>query len=158
MDDGMSPLRPDPNQAGQSDEAGSRGSQILGSSAVAAYKEILRDVLDRRPSGMRRRLAEALGRNPSFISQISNPAYPTPIPSGHVETILDICHFSEVERQRFHAAYEIAHVRRARHVGDGRRYRLVSIRVPDFADAKKNRAVDDILHVLAANVAKLMEP
>ena len=32
---------------------------------IAAYKAILRDVLDRRPSGMRQRLAEALGKNRS---------------------------------------------------------------------------------------------
>ncbi len=48
---------------------------------ISAYKRIFQDVLDRRPSGMRQRLAEALGKNRSFITQIANPAYQTPIPA-----------------------------------------------------------------------------
>jgi len=55
-----------------STQATPAGSQDL----IAAYKAILRDVLDKRPSGMRQRLAEALGKNRSFITQIANPAYP----------------------------------------------------------------------------------
>ena len=36
----------------------------------------------------------ALGKNRSFVSQITNPAYATPIPAQHLETIFEICHFS----------------------------------------------------------------
>ena len=79
---------------------------------IAAYKAILRDVLDRRPSGMRQRLAEALGKNRSFITQIANPAYQTPIPAQHVHPIIQICHFSVQERDRFLEAYHRAHPRR----------------------------------------------
>src|SRR5262245_41606321 len=79
---------------------------------VAAYKRVLQQVLDRRPSGMRQRLAEALGKNRSFISQISNPVYPTPIPAQHVERIFEICHFSKEEKKLFLAAYRRAHPRR----------------------------------------------
>ena len=68
---------------------------------IAAYKAILRDVLDRRPSGMRQRLAEALGKNRSFITQIANPAYQTPIPAQHVHAIIQVCHFSAQERDKF---------------------------------------------------------
>ena len=46
---------------------------VPASAAVAAYKRILADVLDRRPSGTRQRLAAALGKNRSFVSQITNP-------------------------------------------------------------------------------------
>src|ERR1700730_19424522 len=53
------------------------GSQDL----IAAYKAVLRDVLDKRPSGMRQRLAEALGKKRRFITPIANPAYQTPIPA-----------------------------------------------------------------------------
>ena len=35
--------------------------------AVAAYKRIFKDVLDSRPSGMRIRLAHAMGKNLSLI-------------------------------------------------------------------------------------------
>ena len=71
---------------------------------IAAYKAILRDILDRRPSGMRQRLAEALGKNRSFITQIANPAYQTPIPAQHVHAIIQVCHFSVQEKERFLAA------------------------------------------------------
>src|SRR5258708_38972337 len=44
-------------------------------SAVGDYKRILQQVLERRPAGTRQRLAERLGKNPSFLSQITNPKY-----------------------------------------------------------------------------------
>jgi dihydroxyacetone kinase len=43
--------------------------------AVAEYKRILQQVLENRPSGTRLSLAETLGKNRSFISQITNPSY-----------------------------------------------------------------------------------
>src|ERR1700721_2679345 len=79
---------------------------------IAAYKAILRDVLDRRPSGMRQRLAEALGKNRSFITQIANPAYQTPIPAQHVHAITQVCHFSVQERGRVLNPYHRAPPRR----------------------------------------------
>jgi hypothetical protein len=69
--------------------------------AVARYKSILQRVIDNRPSGTRQRLAGAPGKNRSFVSQITNPAYATPIPARHIETIFDICHFSPDDRQTF---------------------------------------------------------
>jgi hypothetical protein len=59
--------------------------------AVAEYKRIFKEVLDSRPSGMRIRLAHAIGKNRSFVSQISNPAYHIPIPVQHLSTIFDVC-------------------------------------------------------------------
>jgi hypothetical protein len=50
-----------------------------GAFPVAEYKRILQRVLENRPSGTRQRLATALGTNRSFVSQIANPAYTTPI-------------------------------------------------------------------------------
>ena len=69
--------------------------------ACRDYKRLLRNVLDRRPSGTRHRLAIALGKNRSFVSQISNPAYPVPIPARHLGIIFEICHFSPAEEQEF---------------------------------------------------------
>jgi hypothetical protein len=132
--------------------------------AIAAYKTILRDALDRRPSGMRKRLAEALGKNRSFVSQIANPAYPTPIPPGHIDAILDICHFSPTERIGFLTAYANAHPRRATtrqepHEGAATtRTRTLSLRVPDFGDEAKNRELDRMLQDLATRIARLAEP
>ena len=65
---------------------------------VAAYKSILQAIIDNRPSGTRLRIASAIGKNRSFVSQITNPIYPTPIPAQHLETIFSICHFSPAER------------------------------------------------------------
>ena len=71
------------------------------SCAGAAYKKILNDVIDRRPSGTRQRLAAALGKNRSFVSQITNPAYAVPIPAVHLDIIFEVCHFSPEERRNF---------------------------------------------------------
>jgi len=66
-----------------------------------------------RPSGMRQRLAgSALARIAASYAQISNPAYPTPIPAQHVDGIFEICHFSPREKEQFLAAYRDAHHRR----------------------------------------------
>src|ERR1700722_17494903 len=79
---------------------------------VAAYKLVLKRVLDNRPSGMRHRLAKALGKNRSFISQMANPTYSTPAPAQHLDIIFELCHFSKAERAEFLAAYVRAHPRR----------------------------------------------
>ena len=63
--------------------------------AVAAYKVVLKRIIDARPSGTRHRLAIALGKNRSFISQIAQSCgHATPIPAQHLETIFEICHFT----------------------------------------------------------------
>src|SRR6266404_9977763 len=80
--------------------------------SVGAYKGVLKRVLDTRPSGTRHRLAIALGKNRSFISQIANPVYAVPIPVQHLETIFEICHFTATDRRDFLAAYAQAHPRR----------------------------------------------
>src|SRR3954469_21043222 len=77
--------------------------------AIAAYKTILRDCIDRRPAGMRARIADALGKHKSFVSQLSNPIYPMPVPARHIETLFEICHFSPEEKRAFLKAYERAH-------------------------------------------------
>jgi hypothetical protein len=58
-------------------------------SAVAEYKRILQQVLENRPAGPGCVLAEALGKNRSFISQIANPSYSVPIPAAHIERIFE---------------------------------------------------------------------
>ncbi len=124
--------------------------------AVAAYKTVLRDVLDLRPSGMRQRLAAAMGRNRSFISQLANPAYQTPIPVQHLETIFRICHFSDAERQAFLEAYSLAHPTRleAYHeVGT----RTLQIIVPDLGTQEKNAQLEVLVRDMARRIAKLIE-
>lgn len=124
--------------------------------AIAAYKEILKTVLDMRPSGMRRHLAQRLGSNPSFVSQIANPAYPTPIPAGHVEAILEICHFSPAERERFLAAYELAHPNRAHLLRAAEVGRTLALTVPDLGSPEKNAEFDRAVTDFVAKMSRLL--
>jgi hypothetical protein len=125
--------------------------------AVTQYKSILKRVLDNRPSGTRQRLANALGKNRSFVSQIANPTYPVPIPAQHVETIFEICHFSQEERRAFLEAYRTAHPRRLALVTAAKRTRTVAITLPDLGDAKRNRAIDELITEMARRISLLAE-
>jgi hypothetical protein len=124
----------------------------VASPEVAAYKTVLKRVLDKRPSGMRHRLAKALGKNRSFVSQMANPAYATPAPASHLETIFEICHFSKAERGEFLAAYAKAHPRRLPVPHAARRTRTIAIVVPDLQDAHRNAVIDRMVADLARNI------
>lgn len=124
---------------------------------IAAYKAILRNVLDKRPSGMRQRLAEALGKNRSFITQIANPVYQTPIPAQHVHAIIQVCHFSVQERDRFLEAYHRAHPRRPLLVKERERGRRLTLMLPDLGGEQKNHKLDSLLSEFAEKVARLIE-
>ena len=124
---------------------------------IAGYKAILRDVLDRRPSGMRQRLAEALGKNRSFITQIANPAYQTPIPAQHVHAIMQVCHFSAQEKERFLNAYHRAHPRRLLLLKDRERSRRLTLMLPDLGSEQKNRKLDGLVRQFAEQIARLVE-
>lgn len=76
---------------------------------IAAYKEALRGYLAVRPSGLRKKISEAIGTNRSFVSQITNPNYRVPIPPHYVQIIMDVCHLAPAERATFLNAYIAAH-------------------------------------------------
>ena len=76
---------------------------------IAAYKELLRDFLAKRPSGLRKKISDAIGTNRSFVSQITNPKYSVPIPSHYVQKIIAVCHLTPSERTQFLEAYVEAH-------------------------------------------------
>jgi len=124
---------------------------------VAAYKKVLQQVLDSRPSGMRQRLAQALGKNRSFISQISNAVYPTPIPAQHVESIFEICHFSPREKEQFLAAYRNAHHRRLDLLKGHHRARRVTLSIPDLGDEQRNRQLETIIMEFAEKIARVLQ-
>jgi hypothetical protein len=124
---------------------------------VAAYKSILQAVINNRPSGTRQRLAAAIGKNRSFVSQITNPVYPTPIPAQHLETIFSICHFSPAERDAFLLAYRRAHPGRLEIVDQERPMRRVVIELPDFGDSARNRAADEMLTEIARRLRKFSD-
>ncbi|MER8424356.1 MULTISPECIES: hypothetical protein [unclassified Mesorhizobium] len=119
-----------------------KASQSGPEEAIRAYKTILSQVIDQRPSGMRQRLADALGKHRSFVTQISSPAYSTPIPSKHLPAIFSVCHFSPAERDHFLEAYHRAHPGKMSLAAGMRKTRHVSLIVPDFGDDKQNAALD----------------
>jgi hypothetical protein len=124
---------------------------------VGAYKEVLKRVLDTRPSGTRHRLAIALGKNRSFISQIANPVYTVPIPVQHLETIFEICHFTAADRREFLAAYAEAHPQRLDVVRKPTGTRVLKLTVPDLGDARRNRLLDEAIVEIARRVARLSD-
>ena len=125
--------------------------------AVASYKSIFKAVLDKRPSGMRLRLAHVMGKNRSFISQIANPAYQIPIPVQHLNTIFEVCHFSPAERAAFLEAYGRAHPGRASRLGGVPRERVVTLHLPDLGDQKRNGQLDTLLHDFARRLIALLQ-
>ena len=126
-------------------------------SAVADYKRILQQVLENRPAGTRLRLAEALGKNRSFISQIANPNYSVPIPVAHLERIFATCHFLADEKARFMAAYHRAHPDRVASRAAESRWREIVLRVPDLRDRDRNRQLDELMKDMVQRVLRLIE-
>ena len=127
------------------------------SAAVPDYKRILQQVLDNRPAGTRLRLAEALGKNRSFISQIANPSYSVPIPARHIERIFETCHFLASEKAQFMKAYHRAHPDRASGSTAEPRWRELVLRVPDLPDRARNKLLDDLLKETLQKALRLIE-
>lgn len=126
-------------------------------SAVAVYKRIFKEVLDKRPSGMRLRLAHAIGKNRSFVSQISNPTYPVPIPVQHLNTIFDVCHFPPQSKAAFLRAYARAHPRRIGRLTDGPHERTLTLHLPDLGSTKRNGQLDALLQEFARRLVAILQ-
>jgi hypothetical protein len=131
-------------------------AQPQASQAVAAYKKILSDVIDRRPSGTRQRLAVALGKNRSFVSQITNPAYAVPIPAVHLDLIFEVCHFSLEERKDFIAAYLLAHPNRPAPIHAAHKVKAHTVYLPDLGDDDRNARLHTLVSDFVRQVAKLL--
>ena len=125
--------------------------------ALAEYKKLFKQVLDLRPSGTRQRLATALGKNRSFISQIANPAYPMPIPATHLDALFDVCHFSDSEKRKFLDLYRRAHPGRLRLVSSRAATRQISIDVPDLGDVDRNQMLDTLFETMARNLIRIID-
>ncbi len=133
-----------------------RKAQETPEELIRAYKLVLSKVLEARPSGTRQRLADALGKHRSFITQMTSPAYPTPIPQRHLATLLSVCHFGPAERDAFMGAYRAAHQGKLE-LGDAeRKTRHLSLLVPDLGDDKSNGALDKALGEFVQKLSGLM--
>jgi len=127
------------------------------SRAVGEYKTILREVLDARPSGTRQRLADALGKNRSFVSQIANPQYATPIPATHLDLIFEICHFPPTTRERFLAAYAQAHSSRLGRKQEPSKLRRHTILLPDLGSEQRNQKIDALVADFVRKLARVLD-
>jgi hypothetical protein len=133
-----------------------RVSSETDATAVASYKAVLKRVVDRGPSGTRHRLAMALGKNRSFISQIASPAYSVPVPAVHLETIFEVCHFTASEKSEFLTAYTRAHPRQPRMGRKPAAHRTLRLTVPDLGDAARNRRLEEAIADMASRLARLL--
>ena len=137
-------------------ERAPRNADQASSVGVAEYKAILQQVLESRPSGTRQRIAAALAKNRSFVTQITSTAYDTPIPARHVDLVLEICHFSPSERKAFLAAYARAHPNRQAPSRDPPRTRTHAIHLPDLGSPAKNRQLDQLITDFVERLANLV--
>ena len=124
---------------------------------VSEYKTILNDVINERPSGTRQRLAEALNKNRSFISQITNPGYSTPIPVKHLDIMFEICVFAPAQKEQFLELYHKAHPNRVISHDGEHRVRKISVNIPRFKDEVANKLAEKLLQQYADGMTKLIE-
>ena len=101
------------------------------------------------------RLATALAKNRSFVSQITNPAYSTPIPASHLAQIFEVCHFSGPERQEFTRLYARAHPKKMLAERPARSPAVVEL--PDLGDDEKNRKLHGLVSAFVRDIARLIE-
>jgi hypothetical protein len=133
-------------------EGGDRAEQI------ARYKTLLRGVIDRRPSGLRGRLAMALGKHKSFVSQITNPSYSVPIPAADLPAIFEICHLAPAEREQFLALYRQAHPdRMQRPPRAANAPHELRIALPQFGTEATARDVEAMILDFAARTIRLAQ-
>lgn len=123
---------------------------------VKLYKARLSALIDKRPSGTRQRIADALGKHRSFVTQILSTAYATPLPAKHVPIIFTVCHFNAEEKRQFLEDYHAAHPEKRGEVDGGATLRHMSLMVLDFRDDEKNRQFDEAIADFAHRMAAIM--
>ncbi len=125
---------------------------------IASYKQTLRQFIDRRPSGIRQKIAEVTGTHKSFISQITNPADGTPLPARHIDAIFEVCHLSQEERSTFLEQYRSAHAEHARVSHRARRHmRTLHVQIPVLDDSRKQEALESIIRDTVRRLCSLID-
>src|SRR5690606_24641861 len=111
-----------------------------------------------RPAGVRLRIADTIGTNKSFVSQITNPRYNTPLPAKYVEPLLDAVRPTAAERDRFLALYHEAHHMAGKRAGRPatEKARVLRIELPRLGSRSLERRVDTLVQELARQVSDLV--
>lgn len=127
---------------------------------LVAYKVYLRELIDRRPSGTRQRIAQAIGTHKSFISQVTNPNYRVPLPAQHIPELFRVCHFSKEEERAFLELYARAHPSQSSAIDElaGIERNVIRIPLPDLGDSELTREVETIIKEFAERVIRLARP
>ncbi len=124
---------------------------------VSKYKQILRTYIEQRPSGLRQKLARTLGTHKSFISQITNPNDMTPIPSRHIQTIVNVCHLSDIEKERFISAYKIAHPLSEMYLTEfEKHFKTLELRIPILENEEKQKELEMLISETLERIVKLI--
>jgi hypothetical protein len=126
--------------------------------AIAEYKALLREYIDRRPSGTRRKLAEAFGTHKSFISQIINPNYRVPLPAQHIPALFRVCHLNAHEQRAFMEVYARAHPGQYGAIEDlaSLEEDVLRIPLPEFSDPGHREQVEQLIKEFAERVIALV--
>ena len=126
---------------------------------VIEYKLLLRQYLDRRPSGTRQKLAEAIGTHKSFISQITNTAYRVPLPAQHIPSVFRVCHLSEDEQRRFLEVYGRAHPNQTVALNELAKSEagVLKIPLPPDLDADKRAEIEQLVREFAERLIRLAQ-
>jgi hypothetical protein len=123
---------------------------------VKAYKALLSELIDRRPSGTRQRIADALGKHRSFVTQITSTTYATPLPAKHIPVIFSVCHFNADEKKLFLGRYHAAHPEKREEAASGPPLRHMSLMVPELGNEEKNRLFDEAVAEFAHRMGALL--
>jgi len=128
---------------------------------ITAYKTCLREIINLRPSGLRIRIAQVLGTHKSFISQITSPTDPTPLPRKHIDPMLNECHATEEERKRFLGYYNSAHPdSKTRQIApispSNTKRKVIEIEIVCLADRTRQRRLEALIRNFAKSVSELV--
>lgn len=145
-------------QYGSGDNARKETTEKL--ALVRAYKLVLKEALESRPSGIRLKIADRIGKNKSFVSQITNPRYKTPLPEKYLQPIFDVGHLTPAERKCFLEIYDRAHPRAQSRLstptpGEGKR--ILRIELPKLRSATLDRKVDALIMDFAKQINRLID-
>jgi len=125
---------------------------------IVAYKTLLREYINRRPSGIRKKISAAINTHRSFISQVANPNYRVPLPAQYVPILMDVCHFTIEEQETFLTAYTAAHpgqalFARAAAKGD---YTSLTLNLSEIQDESKRIALSRSIREMTATMIRLV--
>ena len=123
---------------------------------VAEYKTLLRDFIDKRPPGLRNKVAKSLGKHKSFVSQITNPNYRVPIPARDVQVIFDVCNLDPDERRQFLDVYGKAHsVEILPGAVDAGTHYEIKLMIPHFDDQAVTDEVETMIRDFASRIVQI---